>query len=49
MRFFRNCLIIAVVSCASSCKMQPDADELIGDMVVVTNYDETVDFDNFTT
>ena len=33
----------------AACRIQPDADELLNDMVVVTNYNETVNFDNFMT
>lgn len=29
--------------------MQPDAEDLLNDMVVVTNFDESVNFDNFVT
>ena len=33
----------------AACKLQPDAEDLLNDMVVVTNYDESVNFDDFAT
>jgi hypothetical protein len=42
-------LFTATLLVVASCKLQPDAEDLLTDMVVVTNYNETVNFDNFVT
>jgi hypothetical protein len=45
----KKILIILLATAVSGCKLSPDADELLHDMVVVTNYDQSVNFDDFTT
>jgi hypothetical protein len=49
MRSSTNILIAAVLLSIGGCKLQPDAEDLLNDMVVVTNYNTTVDFNSFPT
>jgi hypothetical protein len=45
----KRLLVFLLALIVAACRLQPGADELLNDMVVVTNYDESVDFDTFPT
>lgn len=45
----KKLLLIFIGFSVAACKLQPDADELLNDMVVLTNYDQSVNFGNFAT
>ena len=45
----KKLLLISLFFAVAACKLQPDAEDLLTDMVVVTNYDESVNFDDFAT
>jgi hypothetical protein len=45
----KKLLIIVLAVTVSACRLQPNADELLNDMVVVTNYDQSVNFADFPT